>query len=88
MLFASSSIFIFGPLILLHSERPKLCAILVCLSAIGLSFSSPRHHFWRVCFSECADTNGTECNFSRWHVDKESKKLCPAMLCMYEVSSS
>ena len=48
---------------LLDSERQKLYANLAFLSAIGLSFASPHHHFWCVLFSECVDTNGTECHF-------------------------
>ena len=37
MLFAYSTIFIFGTLILLHSERPKLYTGLAFQSAIGLT---------------------------------------------------
>ena len=36
-LFTNSDIFLFGTLTLLHSERPKLYAILAYLSAIGLN---------------------------------------------------
>lgn len=34
---------------------------------------------------ECADTNGTPCNFTGWPVDKGSQKLCVKMPCLFQV---
>ena len=34
---------------------------------------------------ECADTNGTPCNFTGWPADKGSQKLCVKMPCLFQV---
>ena len=52
----TSTLFILGlPLTLLHSERPKLCAILAFLSAIGLRKEFP---IWELGVVEWCDGAG------------------------------